>query len=293
MLKDTGMPIAQRLINELPVLDIENCHARAVVSLYGGQVLSFQPNGEEKVLWLSPKAVYREKAAIRGGIPVCWPWFGKREEGGPNHGFARTGLWTLEQQETLTGGETRLLLSLNESSHSDWFYKERPCSARLKIEIIIGAQLEISLITENLGNQVVEISQALHSYFTVSDVESICVSGLEGVRFLSKAEDGRAYVQEGDVTFSGEVDRVYLDNTETCIINDQGLKRKIVIRKSGSNATVVWNPGRSLSREMADMEADSYRSTVCVETATAAELPVELEPSGKHRLTARISVERY
>lgn len=285
MLKKSGAHITQRLIDRVSVLDIENEHARAVVSLYGGQVLSFQPKSQEKVLWLSPDAVYQEGKAIRGGIPVCWPWFGKRAEGGPNHGFARNRLWNLDNSETLEGGETRLTLSLIETSHPEWNGQ-----ASLKTEIVIGESLEISLISENLGEETLEISQALHTYFTVSNVEDIRVEGLDGMRFLDEADDRKAYVQSGDVTLKGEVDRTYFDNTETCIIHDPGLERQIVIKKSGSNSTVVWNPGSELAQAMADVPDEGYKSMVCVETITAPDLPVELEPGQSHTIRACISV---
>ncbi|MGI9274889.1 MAG: D-hexose-6-phosphate mutarotase [Endozoicomonas sp.] len=292
MLKSTGTQITQRLIHKLPVLDIENPHARAVVSLHGAQVLSFQPSGEEKVLWLSPDSMYREDQAIRGGIPVCWPWFGKRAEESPAHGFARTELWRLEQQETLAGGETRLLLSLHNASHSKWLSQGEQATANLSLEIIIGSQLQLTLTTENSSDQSIEISQALHTYFAISDIEKISISGLDDMRFLDHLDDKKAYVQKGDVTFSGEVDRTYLDSTETTIIHDPGMERNVVIKKSGSNSTVVWNPWKVRSKEMIDMPDEGYKSMVCVESATTPDLPVELEPGASHKLTARIGVER-
>ena len=292
MLKSTGTQITQRLIDKLPVLDIENPHARAVVSLHGAQVLSFQPSGEEKVLWLSPDAMYREDKAIRGGIPVCWPWFGNRAEEGPSHGFARTRLWTLEEQETLAGGETRLLLTLKNTSNSQWLVQGQKATANLSLEIIIGSQLQLSLTTENNSDQTIEISQALHTYFAVSDIEAIAVSGLEDMRFLDHLDDQKAYVQKGDVTFAGEVDRTYLDCTETTIIHDPGMARNIVIKKSGSNSTVVWNPWKVRSKEMSDMPDEGYKSMVCVESATTPDLPVELKSGASHRLAVRVFVEK-
>ena len=282
-----GTQITQRLINKVAVLDIENAFARAVVSLHGGQVLSFQPHGEEKVLWLSPDAVYGEGKAIRGGIPICWPWFSKRAEGGPNHGFARTNSWRLKEQSTLEGGETRLLLSLPETTHAAW-----NGSASLATEIVIGKELKVSLIMQNIGDTLVAISQALHTYFNVSNVEDITVEGLAGRRYLDEADNQKAYVQEGDVTLKGEVDRAYLNTSDTCTIIDPGLQRKIVIRKSGSNGTIVWNPGAELAQQMADVPDEGYRSMVCVETATLPALAVQLEPGQSHTMSMNISVVR-
>lgn len=282
-----GTQITQRLINKVPVLDIENGFARAVVSLHGGQVLSFQPHGEEEALWLSPDAVFNEDKAIRGGMPICWPWFSKRAEGGPNHGFARTNLWQLKEQGTLASGETRLLLSLTETTHSEW-----DGAASLKTEIIIGQDLKVSLTMQNIGETPIAISQALHTYFTVSDVEKVTVEGLAGRRYLDEANNQMAHAQQGDVTLKGEVDRAYLNTAETCTIHDLGLKRKIVIKKSGSNATVVWNPGKKLTEQMADIPNDSFRYMVCVEAATLPALPVQLEPREVHTLSTCISVVR-
>lgn len=282
-----GTQVTQRLINKIAVLDIENAFARAVVSLHGGQVLSFQPHGEEKVLWLSPEAVYDEGKAIRGGIPVCWPWFSKRAEGGPNHGFARTSLWRLKEQGILEGGGTRLLLSLPETTHAAW-----DGSASLETEIIIGKELKVSLAMQNIGEKTVAISQALHTYFNVSDAEAVSVEGLAGRRYLDEADNQKAYVQQGDVTLKGEVDRAYLNTSDTCTIIDPGLERRIVIRKSGSNGTIVWNPGAELAQQMADVPDEGYRNMVCVETATLPALAVQLEPQEVHTISTCISVMR-
>ncbi|WP_051786457.1 D-hexose-6-phosphate mutarotase [Endozoicomonas numazuensis] len=282
----TDSAIKPRIMGALPVLEIENRFAKAMVSLQGGQVLSYQPNAQEKVLWMSPLADMTEGKAIRGGVPVCWPWFGPRKEGGPNHGFARTELWKLELSETLDNGETRVVLSLPIDSIPEWDGK-----ASLGIEVIVGETLKIKLTSRNTGEKKVEISQALHTYFTVSNTDLIWVEGLDSKRYLDEANEGRASIQDGDVTIQGEVDRTYIDDTDTCILHDPGLGRKITIKKSGSNGTVVWNPGPIRAEKMADVPTHDYKAMVCVETITLPQVPVELEPGQSHVMTAEIFVE--
>ena len=278
--------ITETQFHQTAVLEINNPLARAVVSLHGGQVLSFQPHGQEEVLWLSPDAVYNEGQAIRGGIPICWPWFGKRAEGGPNHGFARTSQWRLKEQNTLEDGATRLLLSFPVSTHSAW-----SGHVSLETEIIIGSELKVSLTMQNLGEKTIAISQALHSYFSVSDVEQIQIEGLAGLRYLDHADHHNAKLQEGDVMIKGEVDRAYLHSSGYCVIRDPGFNRNLVIHKSGSNGTVVWNPGAELAQQMSDVPDEGYQGMVCVEAATVPALAVELEPGQRHTLSTTIAVQ--
>ncbi|WP_422132940.1 MULTISPECIES: D-hexose-6-phosphate mutarotase [unclassified Endozoicomonas] len=281
----TNSAFKPRMIGAVPVLEIDNPFAKAMISLQGGQVLSYQPKGQEKVLWMSPLADMVEGKAIRGGVPICWPWFGPRQEGGPNHGFARTELWKFELTDTLETGETRVVLSLPIDSIPEWDGK-----AGLTIEIIVGKTLRISLTSRNTGAGKVEISQALHTYFTVSNTDLIWIEGLDGKRYLDETDDSRACIQEGDVIIQGEVDRTYIDDSEACILHDPGLGRKITIKKSGSNGTVVWNPGPVRAEKMHDVPTFDYKSMVCVETITLPQVSVGLEPGGSHVMVAEIFV---
>ncbi|WP_263078353.1 D-hexose-6-phosphate mutarotase [Endozoicomonas sp. Mp262] len=283
---DTSL-FEQTLMGNLPVLSVENSHAKAVISLYGGQVLSFKPHGEEQVLWLSPDAVFQEGKAIRGGIPLCWPWFGKRQEGGPNHGYARIATWELVEAKQLENGETQIVLSLDASAAATrpGFVDGNPV-----ITIVVGRALAVTLDTVNSGDQPFGLSQALHSYFAVSDVEKIRIKGLQGTTYLDSTNNQQVCTQSGEVTIKGEVDRIYLNTDSTCIIDDPGLKRSIVVEKAGSNSTVVWNPGSVLAEAMTDIPSRDYASMVCVETATAPSLAKKLVPGEKHQITTRVFV---
>ena len=284
-----GSMIDTRVVDDMTLLDIENIHARAVVSLGGGQVLSFQPHNEEKVLWMSPKAIYKKGAALRGGIPVCWPWFGPGVKGAPQHGFARNRVWQINAQEVLDNGETRLLLSPGHCSHHKW-----DGQANLQTEIIIGRSLKISLITHNTGNKNLAISQALHSYFTVSDLAKISVEGLDGIEYLDVSNGNQLCTQCGDMTYpeEAELNRIYRDSLKTCIIHDFGFNRSIIVRKSGSNGTVAWNPGKVMAKGMSDVPDEAYHHFACIETATRPDLPEVLAPGKTHQLSVEISVER-
>lgn len=284
-----GTVITTRVVDDMTLLDIENIHARAIVSLDGGQVLSFQPHNEEKVLWMSPEAIYQKGAALRGGVPVCWPWFGPRAEGGPQHGFARNRVWQIDEQEIEDNGETRLLLSLANCIHHEW-----DGQATLQTEIIIGKSLTINLITTNTGSKDLEISQALHSYFSISDLTKITIEGLDSTEYLDIVNDNQLHTQSGDMAFPEEVElgRIYRDKYETCIIHDFGYNRSIIIKKSGSNGTVVWNPGKAIAAGMRDMPDEAYHHFACLETATRPDVPEILAPGKTHCLSAEISVER-
>ncbi len=279
----------EETISGQPVLKVENVHASAVVSLYGGQLLSYQPHGEKDLLWLSPTAVFKQGTAIRGGIPVCWPWFGKRKEGGSNHGYARISNWELITAEALEDGDTRLCLTRIPAESTD---EKGAVKASLQLEIVVGKALKICLHTINNGAEVIRLSQALHSYFAVSNVEHITISGLDNTCYDDSASGQSECIQQGDVVLSGEVDRIYLNTSTTCAIHDPGLNRTIMIEKEGSNSTVVWNPGADLAATMADIPESDFISMVCVETATAPQLPVELGSGQSHQLTARIFLEK-
>ena len=235
---------SQSPVGDLPALKVENNYASALISLYGGQVLSFRPKGEEDVLWLSADALFEEGSAIRGGVPICWPWFGKRAVGGANHGYARLSQWYLVSAIALAGGETRMTLALEKEtlkSAIGWV------DADLTLEVTVGKSLTIKLVTTNNGQEPINLSQALHSYFNVSDVEQIHITGLEETGYQDSADNNRDHIQDDVITIKGEVDRAYLNTFSTCVIHDQGLSRRIVIDKSGSNSTVVWNPGAELA----------------------------------------------
>jgi D-hexose-6-phosphate mutarotase len=274
----------------LALAEINNAYATASVALQGGHVISYQPHGQQPVLWVSQKSAYQTGKAIRGGIPVCWPWFGAypTDTAKPAHGFARTQPWNVVATGVVEGGATQLRLALtdNEATRTLW-----PHAFALQLHLTVGPELRIELIAHNSGSEPFTFTGALHSYFSLSDIGQVTLYGLEGCTYLDKVEDFQAKTQQGTITIEGETDRIYLDTTSTCILEDRGWQRRIVIAKSGSRSTVVWNPWQDKARAMADFGDEEYREMVCIETANAAEDNVTLAPGQNHSLEANIKSE--
>lgn len=275
---------------DFPLLRVENRHAAARVSLRGAQFLDYRPRGLESVLWVSRRAVFSPGKAVRGGVPLCWPWFGPHptDPSKPAHGFARTALWTLAAASgTPEGGhEMTFRLPAGAGAAAGW-----TSPVALELTANVGPVLTLTLTARNAGPAPVALGGALHSYFAVGDVSKIKVTGLEGRPFVDQLDPARRSVQEGPVTFAAETDRVYDDPGPACVIDDPVLARRIVIEKSGSRSTVVWNPWEGKAGRLSDLGADQFRDFVCVETANALADTVVLPPGGVHRLSARLRAE--
>src|SRR5215207_5751336 len=224
----------------LPVAEIHNSHAAASVALQGGHVITFQPHGQQPVLWVSSLSAFEPGRTIRGGIPVCWPWFGSHptDPSKPFHGFVRAAMWQV-RGTSVEDDATELRLGLTESEDTLALW---PHAFDLEIVVTIGAQLHIELIARNPGEQSFVCGGALHTYYTVGDVRQIAIHGLDGRDYLDKVEGFKRKQQLGPVTIEAETDRVYLDTDAACVIDDPVLKRRIRVAKAGSNTTVVWNP---------------------------------------------------
>jgi len=275
-----------------PVAEIDNGLAKARISVYGGQLLSFQPADEpEDLMFLSHSAYYQEGKAIKGGAPVCWPWFGPDPEGAgrPAHGFVRNRLWEVWGTEALADGATRIILGLTDSEQTREIWPHR---FRFSIEITIGSSATLELVTANCGHEALTITQALHTYFKVGDIGQAQVLGLEGNDYLDKVDGGTQKRQDGPVAISGEVDRIYTGVEGDLVIDDQALGRRIRIVTGGSRSAVVWNPWAEISTQMGDLADDDYTRMLCVETTNAGPDAVQVPAGGEYRLTAKYSVER-
>ena len=275
-----------------PIIKIENKTAKAEISVYSGQVLSFQPASEpEDLMFLSQKAYYQEGKAIKGGIPVCWPWFGSDPEGlgRSSHGFARNRLWKVWATEAMPNGEIKVRLGLVDSAETRKIW---PHVFELAIEISVGTALNIELITHNTGEQAFSITQALHTYFKVGNINQVKVLGLENTKYLDKVDDFAQKTQQGVITISEEVDRIYTNVSPELTIDDAALDRRIIISSTGSQTAVVWNPWAEISAKMADLDDEDYQEFICVETVNAATEIVEIQPGSKYSLGANYRVER-
>jgi glucose-6-phosphate 1-epimerase len=273
-----------------PLIEIDNGQAKATISVYAGQVLKFQPAGaSHDVMFLSDTAYYQAGKAIKGGIPVCWPWFGPDPEGKgrASHGFVRDRLWQVVSTKSLADGSTQVILGLvdTEETRAIW-----PCAFNLAIEITVGHTLKIELVTRNTGDQSFSITQALHTYFTVGDISQVSVVGLAGTEYLDKVDGGQTKTQAGAITVEQEVDRVYLNVPATLSIDDRALGRKINIVSTGSKTAIVWNPWSEISAKMADLGDMDYQRLICVETANAANEVIKVAAGTEYRLGATIGL---
>ena len=275
-----------------PLMMIANDSAKAVISVYGGQVLSFQPvNEPEDLMFLSEQAYYQEGKAIKGGVPICWPWFGPDPDGAgrPAHGFVRNRLWNILATSSTHDGETKVVLGLIDTEETKRIW---PYSFELQLAISVGKTLKLELMTRNTGEQAFSITQAFHTYFTIGDINTVRVLGLENKTYLDKVEGGVQKQQPGTLEIAAEVDRIYTNVSEDLVFDDAQLNRRILITCQGSKTAVVWNPWSEISAKMADLDNEAYKSFVCVETTNAADDIVTIEPGKSFQLIAVYDVER-
>lgn len=275
----------------MPLIEVATAQAQATVALYGGQLLSYKPaRAEHDLFYLSDKAQYQQGKAIRGGAPLCWPWFGDDpgDLGRQAHGFARNLFWDVLDSQ-LHDETVEITLGLESTATSKQWW---PSEFSLRKKIHIGEQLNISLTTENKGDIPFSMSKALHSYFRIGDITQARVAGLDGVDYLDKTLDFAKHKQTGDVTAEGETDRVYLNAPPRVSIVDPTLRRRIEIEHHGADNFVVWNPWDKAA-ELKDMSAEDYEQFICVETANAIANSVIVAPGAVHHMQVsyRISPE--
>lgn len=269
-----------------PVVEIKNEYAKAIISLYAGQVLSFQPiNQTQDMMFLSSKAYYTQGKATKGGVPVCWPWFGPdpEDKGRASHGFVRNRMWDMREIESCQDGSTVVVMGLVDTpeTRSIWDF-----AFDMAIAITVGSSLTIELTTRNTGDKPFEITQALHTYFKIGDISQVKVLNLEDTSYLDKVDGGKNKTQTGEVIFNSECDRIYLDVPSQLVIDDMAIVRKIKITAANSNTAIVWNPGAEISANMADLGDLDYQKFVCVETANTANEIIEIAPGNDYNMTA-------
>lgn len=288
---DDAQVFFRQLADGFVVAEIDNSLATATISLHGGQVVSWQPKHHvEPVLWVSKLAQFKLGKAIRGGVPICWPWFGAHPFNAklPAHGYARISPWAVVSVRGLDSGATEITLALSDTDLS----REHGLRAvRLSVRITVGATLEVALTTTNQGDQSIVLSEGLHTYFKVGDVSNISVFGLDGSEYVDLLHDNLRRQQIGPVRFDGELGRIYVNNQATCVIEDPLLRRRIRVEKSGSLSTAVWNPWTLTAAKMDDLGPEGWRDMVCVESANAMENQVTVPSGGTHTLTAIYSAE--
>src|ERR1035437_4703461 len=260
----------------LPLLVVENKLGHAVIALQGAHLMAFQPAGQREMLWLSPKCVLEAGKPIRGGIPLCLPWFGPGPDGKSMHGFARTTAWSLVTAEILENDATHLVLKLEgDASTCDLW----PHAFVFRLDVVVGSELKLGISVENLGVETAPLAFAFHTYFAVPNVAEVRVAGLEGVNFIDKMENSTRKQQAGDVTISAVTYRIYLDVPgRQTLISAEGS----VYIESDAKCAVVWNAWTN-DKTIADLGEGNHVGYVCVERCDVADHAVLLPPGGIYK----------
>ena len=272
----------------LPKIQISTPAASAEIYLHGAQVTAWKPSGSGEVIFTSQHSRWEDGKAIRGGIPVCFPWFrGKADDPkAPAHGFVRTKSWALA---SITQEDDSICVTLttesDESTRCWW-----PHDFHLTLRIGVGALLKLELIVSNTGAAPFQFEEALHTYHRVGDVRRASVAGLNGVSFLDNRDENRAKIQNGDIVMIDATDNAYMNTAASLEIADPVLQRRIQIEKRNSSTTVAWNPWESGAKAMADLGDDEWRQMLCVEACNILGGAVTLAPGKEHRMATTIAV---
>lgn len=284
-------------LDELNCWRIRHGQAELLVAQQGAHILSYQLAGQPPLIWLNDEAVFKTGKSIRAGVPICWPWFGNFDRNPPSvkamrvsnepagaHGFVRATDWELGGIET--EGESlnvEFLLPYPEGGFPGW-----PHQVDLTLSIRLDEQLHISLTSHNRGAETVSISQALHSYFAVSDVRNVQVEGLDGLSYIDTTKDWSTVTQAGDLAFTGETDRIYLNTPSKLSLVDAAWERRIELTSSGSRTAVIWNPWIDRAAAFSDMADDGWQRMLCIETANVMDDVVNLAAGASHTLGVSI-----
>lgn len=285
-------------IDELDCWRIRHNGAELRVAQQGAHIFSYGRDGEQPLIWPNPEAVFKQGKGIRTGVPVCWPWFGvfdrnpqsvkamrQSEQPAGAHGFVRTALWELAGAE-LEGDALRvdLVLPVPAGGFPGW-----PHPVGLTLSLLLDEQLHIRLTSHNRGTDTVTLSQALHTYFAVSDVRNVQVEGLDGHAYIDTADNWAEKTQSGLLHFTAETDRIYLDTPSQLNIVDKDWQRRIQLTAEGSKSTVIWNPWTERAKAFDDMADDGWPGMLCIETANVLDDVVVLAPGQSHTLAVSIT----
>jgi glucose-6-phosphate 1-epimerase len=264
-------------------------HATATVYIQGAHLTAWQPMGQQPAIFISRKSDFAPGKAIRGGVPIAFPWFATRHDGkpGPSHGFARIQDWTLAFA-AMAGEELHLTFTLGPTEISRNLGYD---NFRLAYELIIGRTLTMQLTVANDAAAPLVFEEALHTYYTVADIHETTVDGLDGVTYVDKTDKFQLKVQHGAVIITETSDRVYLNTESTCVLHDTGGKRRVSIAKTGSNTTVIWNPWESGAAKLPDLDPTEWHEYIAVETSNAAVNAITLAQGATHVMQAHVTVE--
>ena len=280
------------MLGELACWRIRHGAAELLISQQGAQVLSYQHDGQPPLIWLSEQATYQRGQSVRGGVPVCWPWFGDlsrnppavqalvaEPSSAPFHGGVRSLDWQLRLLAPDAEGISLEFACPPDASAAHW-----PAALELELHIRLDQRLRISLLSHNRGSQPLTISQALHSYFAVSDIRQVEVEGLADCRYIETLEDWQERQQSGPLSFTGETDRIYQELPSRLSIRDPAWQRRICLESHGSHSAVLWNPWIDKAQRLSGFAADAWQRMLCIETANVWDDCLQLAAGASHDL---------
>jgi len=275
----------KELKNNYEYIEISNNQAEAKIALQGAHIFHYQAKNKPALLWLSETSFFKEGKAIRGGIPICFPWFGphKTDSSLPQHGFARTALWKVVLEEEIDVDTTRIQLQLTSTKESLELWEHK---FDIRLDIVVSSELHLKFIVTNTDTKPFEFTSALHSYFNISNIKNVWVDGLEESSYIDSLNDTRN-IQKGKLEIDKEVDRIYFNASQTIQLHDK--TQTIILKQKGSNSLVVWNPWIEKAKSMIDMPDDGYINMLCLETGNIGEDSKQLYPKASHTLEVLIN----
>lgn len=274
----------------LPRIRITGSHAEGEIYLHGAQVTSWKPAGSDEVLFLSTKSRWQEGQAIRGGIPICFPWFRAKVDDpkAPAHGFVRTKSWDLESMvEDKSGVRVTMFTESDAQTRRFW-----PAEFRLVHSVVFGSELVLELTCTNTGKTDLQFEEALHTYNRVADVAYVRLQGLDKLHFLDNTDSNAEKIQQGEVEIASATDNAFLGTQDGVDLIDPELHRRIRLQKSKSLTTVVWNPWRDGAARLTDLGDGEWTQFLCVEASNILAASVSLAPGEEHKITAVLSVAK-
>jgi len=274
-----------KLDNNYEYIEIKNNQAEAKIALQGAHIFHYKAKNKPALLWLSETSFFKEGKAIRGGIPICFPWFGphKTDTSLPQHGFARTALWKVVVEEEIDKNSSHIQLQLTSTEESLELWEHK---FDVRLDIMVSSELTVTFTVTNTDTKSFEFTSALHSYFNVLDITNVSVEGLDKSTYIDSLSNKIA-IQKGNLSITEEVDRIYFNASKIIKLHDAS--ETIVLKQQGSNSLVVWNPWIEKAKKMIDMPDDGYKSMLCLETGNIGEDKKILQPNESHILEVLIS----
>jgi glucose-6-phosphate 1-epimerase len=270
-----------------PVVRVATEKCLGAIHLHGAQVTSWKPAGTAEVIFLSSKASFAEGKAIRGGIPICFPWFRAKADDAtaPQHGFARTTRWSLDSIQNASEGVVVIMsMTHDAATRALWSH-----DFRAKFSATFGSKLVLEFTVANTGAAPFRFEEALHTYHAVGDIRSARIRGLDGAAYLDNTDDNREKKQTGDIAIARATDIAFLGTPQTVELIDPALKRSIRVAKQNSSSTVIWNPWEDAAGKMADVGHDEWQKFLCAEAANIRTDAIELAANETHTTTVTIS----